>query len=71
MSLGPCHVLVAGSLQEHTSCRWEYPGAGLKEGQCGTNEPSEVRARESTEPEDEKVAQVGKAELDRGFKRDM
>lgn len=43
MSVGACHVLVAGSLLEHTSCCWEYPGAGLKGSQCGTDEPSEGR----------------------------
>lgn len=46
---GAYHVFVASSLQEHTSGGWEYPRAGIKEGQCETNEPPEVRARESTE----------------------
>lgn len=46
---GACHVFVAGSLQEHTSCGWEYPRAGIKEGQYETNDPPEVRARKPTE----------------------
>ena len=53
-SAGACHgpvTVVPDSLQEHTSCGWDYPRAGLKESQRETNEPSEVRAREPTEQE--------------------